>query len=192
MAHRREVGASELQSKRRELPVKPGQPPGVVTEHVPGAQVEHALGAAYSYLNKRERTTLEVDRRLRREGFSPETIARALAILHDQGALDDQRFARLFAEDKRALERWGGERIRRALIHRGVDSDTVATVIDGSGGEPDSSAQSERDRAVAVLCSRFPEPPRTRRDRDRALGMLLRKGYEPELAFEALCAYSRD
>ena len=166
--------------------------PPVGTEVVPGAQVELALGTAYSYLNKRDRTSAEVARRLRREGFSSEIIAQTLALLHDEGTLDDRRFARLFTDDKRALERWGSERIRRALIQRGVDSDTAATVVDSEAGETDSSLESERERALAVLRGRFPECPRNRRDRDRALGVLLRKGYDPELALEALSAYSRD
>jgi regulatory protein len=111
--------------------------------------------------------------------------------LHEEGTLDDRRFARLFTDDKRTLERWGSERIRRALIERGIDSNTVAAVVDASGGDEGSSSDSERGRALAVLQSRFPERPRNRRERDRALGVLLRKGYEPELALEALSAYSR-
>ena len=155
-------------------------------------EVERALGIAYTYLNKRERTAAEVARRLRREAFSPETITQTLALLHDEGTLDDRRFARLFIDDKRALELWGSERIRRALIQRGVDSDTVAMALDADGGQSDSPSESDRDRALALLRSRFPQRPRNRRDRDRALGVLLRKGYEPELAYEALYAYSRD
>jgi regulatory protein len=188
------AAAAGLLSKRRELPVGSVQPPGVATEATKGIAaepLEHALRAAYSYLNKRERTAAEVDRRLRREGFSPATTAQTVALLHQEGTLDDRRFARLFTEDKRTLERWGSERIRRALIQRGIDSDTVAAVLDASDSEEESSSDSERERALAVLQSRFPERPHTRRDRDRALGVLLRKGYEPELAVEALSAYSR-
>lgn len=192
------MGVSELRSKRREPPVRLDGPAaegvkleGPAIDGVLDAQAEHALGIAYSYLNKRERTAAEVARRLRREGFSPEAIAQTLGLLHDEGTLDDRRFARLFIDDKRVLERWGSERIRRVLIQRGVDSDTVAMALD-AGGELDGSSETERERALGVLRSRFPEPPRNRRDRDRALGVLLRKGYEPELAFEALSAYSRD
>lgn len=193
------MGVSEPQSKRRELSLELDGPAidgvkldGPAIKGVPEAQAEHALGIAYRYVNKRERTAAEVARRLGREGFSPETIAQTLALLHAEGTLDDRRFARLFIDDKRALERWGSERIRRGLIQRGVDSKTVALALDADGGELDSPSESERERALALLHSRFPERPRNRRDRDRALGVLLRKGYEPELAFEALSAYSRD
>jgi regulatory protein len=158
----------------------------------PEAQVERALGIAYSYLNKRERTAEEVARYLRRERFGPETIAQTLALLQDESTLDDLRFARLFIDDKRTLGGWGSDRIRRVLIQRGVEPDTVTIALAAGDGELDSPSESERERALAVLRSRFPERPCNRRDRDRALGVLLRKGYEPELAFEALCAYSRD
>src|SRR5581483_317497 len=199
VARRPAVEVSERQSKRREPPVKLDRPAtgdvkldGPAIESVPEAQVERALEIAYSYLNKRERTAAEVARRLRREGFSSEKIAQTLGLLHDEGTLDDRRFARLFIDDKRTLERWGSERIRRALIQRGVDSDTVAMALDAGGGEPGSPSETEQERALTLLHSRFPERPRSRRDRDRALGVLLRKGYEPELAFEALSAYLRD
>jgi regulatory protein len=150
------------------------------------------MEAAYRYLGKRERTTAEVARYLEREAFSAETIAHAIAVLHDEGTLDDHRFARLFTEDKRDLEQWGSERIRSALARRGVDVETVRAVLDVGGGEPGNAEESERERALAVLRRRFAEPPRSRRDRDRALGVLLRKGYQPELALETLSAYAHD
>ena len=40
--------------------------------------------------------------------------------------------------------------------------------------------------ACELLARRFPVPPDTPRDRERALGFLVRKGYEPELAYDAL------
>jgi regulatory protein len=58
--------------------------------------------------------------------------------------------------------------------------------VGGAGGP-----QSELDRALGLLRRRFPDPPQDRRDRNRALGMLLRKGYESELALDALAAYAR-
>jgi SOS response regulatory protein OraA/RecX len=40
--------------------------------------------------------------------------------------------------------------------------------------------------ALELLRRRFPAPPTTRPERDRALGALLRRGYAPELALDAL------
>jgi len=47
-------------------------------------------------------------------------------------------------------------------------------------------ADDELDAAVALLRRRFPDPPATPRDCERALGMLIRKGYELELAHDAI------
>jgi len=119
-------------------------------------------------------------------GVDTEVADAVVEELIEQGALDDERFARVFVQDKRALEQWGAERIKRGLAARGIDRELADAAIaersDDDGGDGDD----ERDRALALLHHRFPVPPRERRDRERALGVLLRKGYEYELALEAL------
>src|ERR1700737_1673635 len=100
-----------------------------------------------------------------------------------RGYLDDERFARLYAEDKRGLEQWGAERISQGLVARGIDRELIDEVVAAPGVE------TELERARALLERRFPVPPRDRRERDRALGLLLRRGYESELALDALRAY---
>ena len=171
--------------------MKPAKVPNTGTKQVPGRSVERALGTAYQYLGKRERTAAEVARRLRRDGFDAETVEHSLAALREEGALDDLRFARLFTEDKRKLEQWGSERIRRVLIEREAEPEAVAAALDTGSADDADVSRTERDRALALLHRRFSEPPRTRRDRDRALGVLLRKGYEMDLALEALSSYAR-
>jgi regulatory protein len=42
------------------------------------------------------------------------------------------------------------------------------------------------DAAVDLLRRRFPDPPRTPRDVHRAIGVLVRKGYDLDLAHDAL------
>ena len=50
----------------------------------------------------------------------------------------------------------------------------------------------ELEAALAVLRRRFAQPPRHDRERDRALGLLVRKGYELDLAYDAVRAFERD
>ena len=150
--------------------------------------LEHALGLAYRYLNRRERTSIEVRRHLEDKGIEAPLANEAVATLSENGYLDDSRFARLFVQDKRELERWGAERIRRGLHGRGVDPELAEAAISDAVRD---EGESELDRALALLRRRFPSPPRQRRDRDRALGVLIRKGYDPELALDALTAYGR-
>ena len=156
-------------------------------------RLQKALDLAYAYVNPRDRTVSEVRQRLVRRGVSDDLAEEAVQILGEQGFLDDTRFARLFVADKRTLEEWGSERIRRGLLSRGIDRHLVdeAVAKAPADADPGEEPQSERDRALALLRRRFPEPPEDRRDRNRALGMLLRKGYESELALDVLAAYAR-
>jgi regulatory protein len=149
---------------------------------------ERGQELAHRYIARRERTVSEVRAHLLSREIDEGVAAALVEELVEQGYLDDARFARLFAEDKRTLEQWGCERIRRALMIRGVDRDLAdAALVSGAEGE-----LSELDRALQVLRQRFPSAPRGRRERERALGVLLRRGYEPELAIDALRAHARD
>ena len=144
-----------------------------------------ALALAYRYLNPRDRTEAEVRRHLEAKELEREAIADAIETLCEQGYLDDGRYARLFAQDKRALDGWGSDRIRRVLQARGIDRELIDAALDADG---DGGA--EIARALELLRRRFSPPPVERRDRDRALAMLLRKGYDPELALDALAAHA--
>lgn len=163
-------------------------------------RLQHALAVAYRYLNRRERTATEVRRHLERAGVEAASCEGALEILIEQGSVDDARFARLFVQDKRELAEWGRERIRQGLLARGIERELAEEALDadaerGWDGAPQAGAdphQAELTRALAVLSRRFPAPPRERRDRDRALGVLIRKGYDPDLALDALAAYAQD
>jgi regulatory protein len=146
-----------------------------------GAKPE-ALELTYRYINRRERTVAEVREHLARSGVEPGPAQEAIDELLATGALDDARFARLFVEDKRTLEQWGSDRIRRGLAARGIERELIETALTDQAGD-------DLDSAVALLGRRFPAPPRERRERERALGVLVRKGYEYELAAEALAKH---
>jgi regulatory protein len=154
-------------------------------------RLEHALGLCYRYLDRREHTVAEVRRHLERQSIPAETIGSAISILGELGCLGDERFARLFVTDKRQLEGWGNERIRRGLAARGIARELIGEAL-SHGASADDAGESELDRALAVLQLRFPTAPADRRERQRALGVLLRKGYESELALDALASYARD
>jgi regulatory protein len=151
--------------------------------------LDQALALAYRYLNRRERTSQEVRRHLEQKRVEARLAEQVVAALTAQGYLDDTRFARLFVQDKRELEQWGDERIRRGLLARGIDPEVIAAEI--GKNDVTETSETEFDRALELLARRFPSPPRDRRGLDRALGVLIRKGYEPELAFDVLTRYAR-
>jgi regulatory protein len=149
-------------------------------------RLQHALDVAYRFLGRRDRTVAEVRERLEAAEIEPDDVEEAIAELSRQGYLDDARYARRFAEDRRTIDAWGAERIERRLLAVGVDPALIAAAL----GERD--AAEELEAAVAVLRRRFPQAPADDRDRDRALGILVRKGYDLELAYDAVRAYERD
>jgi regulatory protein len=147
--------------------------------------LERALELAYRNLARRDRTVLEVRRHLVSRGVDGDTVEAALAELGVQGYLDDARYAARFAEDRRSIDAWGGERIARHLLDAGVAREHVEAAL------RDREQAEELEAAVAVLRRRLPEPPSTDRARERALGLLVRRGYELELAYEAVRAFER-
>ena len=151
-------------------------------------ELQRALDAAYRYLGRRDRTEAEVRQRLEQAGTVTAVVDEAIVILGDQHVLDDERYARLFVEDKRNLEHWGADRIRRTLSSRGIDRELIEQALSAE----DLDGGGELERAVELLRDRFPNPPRDRKERDRALGVMLRKGYDGEVALDALAAYARD
>jgi regulatory protein len=146
-------------------------------------RLQHALDLGFRYLGHRDRTVLEMRRHLESKRVEPETIDAALAELGRMGNLDDARFARLFAEDRRTLDGWGPERIERRLTQMGVDPELIAAV---TARDP----QDELDAALDVLRRRLAQPPEDDRGRDRALGLLVRRGYDLDTAYAAVRRFS--
>jgi len=149
-------------------------------------RLQQALDAAYRFLGRRDRTVAEVRERLEADDIEPEVIDAAIEELARMGYLDDARYAQRFAEDRRTIDAWGAERIERRLLAVGVDPALIVAALGERG------AAEELEAAVAVLRRRFPRVPADDRARDRALGMLVRKGYDLELAYDAIRAYERD
>jgi regulatory protein len=151
----------------------------------PQAQLQEALDLSFSYLVHRDRTVAEARRHLERKRVEPVAIDGALAELGRLGYLDDTRYAQRFAEDRRRLDAWGAERIERRLLALGVPPELAATAAGARDDHDELSA------AVELLRRRIGRPPATDRDRERALGLLARRGYELELAYDAVRAFER-
>ena len=148
------------------------------------AEFEKALAYAHRSLGRREQTVAEIRGKLERREFSSATVEAVLAELCDTGLLNDARFARRFATDKRDLDQWGTGRIVADLERRGVGREEIDAVAGESG------RSEELETALLLLERRMPAP-RDDRARDRAWRLLVRRGYEPELAYEAVRRHGR-
>ena len=147
-------------------------------------ELERAMRLAYRAVGSRERTVAELRTFLERKRVEPAAIEDAVAELTEAGLLDDARYAQRFAEDKRELDRWGSERIARELHRRGISDDLIEAAV------ADRSREAELRTALMLLEQRAPSVADDR-ERDRAWRLLVRRGYEAELAYEAVRRHGR-
>lgn len=152
----------------------------------PELRLQHALDLAFRHLARRERTVLEIRRYLEGKRVEPCAIEGALEHLQREAYLDDARFARQFAEDKRVLDEWGADRIQRRLLALGVPAELAQAAVASRDRDGELTA------ALVLLRRRFPELPDDPREQRRAIGVLVRKGYDPELAWDALRAHRHE
>lgn len=149
-------------------------------ELLAGAEAERALADAYRLLGQRARAVAELAGRLRAKGHTEECVQAALRRLTDEGLLDDAAFARSFAADKMRLNGWGRVRIVRELERLGVPTQ-LAQQAAGS-----VQTEDEPQRAAAALRARGAPRSPLEAEKRRAYQFLLRRGYDPHVAYEAV------
>src|SRR3954467_1517442 len=138
-----------------------------------------AYELALKALSYKERTESELRTWLAEREVAEAEIEEGMGLLVEAGAIDDASFARRYAEDKRSLAGWGPDRITRALESRGVDRSHIEGALAGE------DAEAQLERAISLLGDRGMSCA-DERERDRALGLLVRRGYPLELAYEAV------
>jgi regulatory protein len=146
---------------------------------------QRALELALRMLSARERTEAELRASLGRRGCEPDMVDDVVAAVREEGLVDDAGYARRFADDRRLLDQWGNERIARDLERRGVGRELVEQALTGHGRDEELVV------AIELLDRRFQLPFDGDRERDKAWRMLVRRGYEPELAYSAVRAHER-
>jgi regulatory protein len=149
-------------------------------------RLDDALGKALTYLAKRDRTESQVRHKLANIGIDGETVEEVLERMRELEYVNDERFAQAYAEDRRALDGWGSERISRGLRNAGIPEDLITRALAGHGRDDELSG------ALEVLDRKLAAPPADDRERERALGLLVRRGYELELAYDAIRAFERN
>ncbi len=141
-----------------------------------------ALALGYRQIARRERSVAELRTRLRRAGYPHAAVEEAIATLCGQGVLDDARYARLLVEDRRALDGWGVERMRARLEAAGIDAEQIEAAL------ASFDSASELAAATALARRRHPEPLSTDAERQRVFAMLVRRGFDSEIAYAAVRA----
>ncbi len=138
-----------------------------------------AKDRALRLLAVRWRSREEIRRRLRQAGFEPEPIEATLDDLERAGLVEDERFARELVRDQ-STRRMSGERvIRAALREKGVADDVAEHALAGLREDAERAAELAARKAARMTGL---EPEAAYR---RLFGMLVRRGFAPDVAREA-------
>lgn len=150
---------------------------------------QRAIELAYKLVTQRERTVRQLREKLAAKECAPVAIDAAVAELTRYGFVDDRRYAKLFAEDKRRLQGWGSRRIRLELARAGVARELLDELF--ADGEAQLDAPSELEVAVDLLRRKRPDlaDPKVKQ---RMAAMLARRGIAPPVVFGALRAYAAE
>lgn len=145
---------------------------------------DEILAKALAAISRKDRTEAEMRKWLVEREVDSDELERVIDYLVENLALDDRRYAFAYTSDKRELSGWGRDRIRAALLERGIASLLVEEALE-QGPAVGGEAETEVERAVRVLKERgadLSDNP----GRQRALGLLARRGYEAEEAYAAI------
>jgi regulatory protein len=134
---------------------------------------ERALGL----LAVRPRSRRELERRLVGAGFDRDEVADVLVRLERVGLVDDEAFARAVAEQRFGGRREGRRSVANRLRVAGIPP-ALAEAVCAEAPEPEEERAAELARSRAGRL-RGVEPAAAFR---RLSGLLVRRGYSPEIA----------
>lgn len=142
-----------------------------------------AKNVALHFLGYRMRSRKEVADRLRREELFPSIIDKTLAFLEEYGYIDDEAFARTYISEKKKLRGYGEKRLASELCEKGISREIIDSMRE-------LMREGEDDLADAALRKKLKgEKIADRKEQQRVLAFLLRRGFGYDAALEAIERY---
>ena len=143
-----------------------------------------ALRAAFDLLARKGWSRRELIQRLKRRGAADEVARAVVADLHARGYLDDEGFARWWAQARAQARRVGSIRLRRELLAKGIPRELAAAAVASAFAETPEldRAMDAGRRRLAALSRSAPARSAPARLRARLGDYLLRRGYPPSMA----------
>ena len=137
-----------------------------------------AKRVAYDLLSRNPWSRRELTTRLRRRGASPSVAEDVVAALEAQGYVDDQAFARQWAEGRASRRHLGSLRLRDELQRKGIPRDVADAAVRQAFAE-----SGEEERALEAAQGRLPALGRqdAKRAALRLRDYLLRRGYPADV-----------
>lgn len=144
---------------------------------------EQALSRAAALCSASEQCPSDIHAKVIKWGLEPPEAARVVAELIKEHFLDEQRYARAFANDKYRFQHWGRVKIRYALRGKGIAEAAIETALDECIDTDDYLTD-----CVALLRTRMRgmSQPLSPSDRARLCRFAAQRGFEMDVISRAL------
>jgi regulatory protein len=139
--------------------------------------------AAFELLAMKAWSARELIRRLRRRGASAEIARAVVDELQTRGYVDDEAFARFWAETRARGRQVGSRRLRQELGQKGIPRAVAGLAVEAAFVEV-----AEAERCLEAGRRRLPALLRAARERaaPRLRDYLLRRGYPPGMVMRTV------
>jgi len=93
-------------------------------------ETKKALERAQRLCSRQEKCEADIRLNLVRWGVDPKGIKTVIAMLVEDGYIDESRYAVTFARDKARLNKWGPKKIALGLKAKGISGDNIHLALD--------------------------------------------------------------
>lgn|SRR5574341_25426 len=147
------------------------------------ADKEKIKERAYRLLSFRPRSEKELRQKLRLKGAGVRLIEEVVGELKDKGLIDDQKFAASWAESRMANKPMGKFLLKRELLQKGIQKETIEKVVRDKYAEAD---EVELARNLLRRKARMYKNPEDVKIKKRMADFLLRRGFSYEVVRQAI------
>ena len=129
-----------------------------------------------------DRNRFEVQKKLRELKANTDEISKIISSLEEDGYLNDERFAKLFASGKFRIKQWGKNKIRAELRMKKIPDNFISNALDAIDDE-------EYLKTIQHLIKRKAREVKSQEPRiknQKIVMFLLSRGFESELIWKVL------
>lgn len=151
-------------------------------EKIEELQTKDAQEAAYQQalriLSYRDRSHAEIAANLKEHGYEPAIISQVLQRLKDRGLADDQRFARVWTENRSEFRPRSRRMLAYELRQKGLADDEIDRALTGLD-DAELAFQAAQKQARKLRDLAWPD------FRQKMVGFLARRGFNYEISAES-------
>jgi regulatory protein len=144
------------------------------------AEFEKALRSAVIFIKYRPRSVKEVKDKLKSKKCPEKLINMVIYELQENNLLNDEEFARAWAEERLLSRKFGKIKVRNELKLKGISPDIIASILDEA-----LTGFDELEQAVKFISGKYKRGLEGIK-KDKLIALLIRNGYTFSIAEKAV------